>query len=279
MSKGNEVIKGEAGFANVNGTKLYYETQGEGFPLVMIHGAPLDSRMWNAQMEDLSQHFKVVRFDLANNGQSAVHDEPFDILDDIAQLLDFLGLGEVYLLGLSVGGAIAIDFAIRHSTRVKKLILASSGCLGYQGASEEKKKHQAAIQEQFSQGNMDEGIQLLSKAWVVGPFRQRSDIGESVLQHFEEMAQSSLSRKPGKGKPQFPKTPSIDTLSEIKASTLVLVGNKDFPDYMDIADLLKKDIPNCHKKIIDNAGHMINMEMPDQFNSLVIDFLQENLAK
>jgi 3-oxoadipate enol-lactonase len=73
----------QSGLADINGAKIYYEINGQGDPILLLHGYPLDSRMWDAQFEELAKHFKAIRFDFAGNGKSTVHDNDFSLVDDI----------------------------------------------------------------------------------------------------------------------------------------------------------------------------------------------------
>ncbi|MEK7328872.1 MAG: alpha/beta hydrolase, partial [Chloroflexota bacterium] len=97
------------GFAEVNGTRLYYEVAGSGQPLVLIHGFSLDTRMWGDQFETFARHYQVVRYDLRGFGQSAVpSNEPYTHADDLNNLLHYLKIDSVHLVGLSLGGGVAI---------------------------------------------------------------------------------------------------------------------------------------------------------------------------
>ncbi len=102
------------GFANFNGGKLYYEVAGGGTPLVLIHGGLVNSGLWDKQFYAFAEHFRVVRYDVRGFGQSDLPTAPFSHYDDVRQLLDFLNIDRAAVLGLSMGGAIAIDFALAY---------------------------------------------------------------------------------------------------------------------------------------------------------------------
>ena len=109
---GAQAPRRASGFAEVNGTRLYYETAGRGLEVVLIHGGLVDSRLWDAQVGPLSKRFRVVRYDLRGFGRSAAADGPFSHLEDLRALLDFLKIERASLVGLSLGGIIAADFAL-----------------------------------------------------------------------------------------------------------------------------------------------------------------------
>ena len=125
----------QSGFAEVNETRLYYEIAGSGHPLVLIHGFTLDTRMWDDQFELFSQHYKVIRYDLRGFGKSALPSrESYVRADDLRALLEYLGIGRTYVLGLSIGGSVAIDFAISYPELAAALITVDSALGGFQFA-------------------------------------------------------------------------------------------------------------------------------------------------
>lgn len=116
------------GLAQVNGTSLYYEIKGKGFPLVFVSGGGvLDRRGWDDQFESFAEYYRVIRYDVRGIGKSARPQTVFSHSQDLYALLKFLGIKRAHLVGLSVGGAIGIDFTLEHREMVDHLILAASG--------------------------------------------------------------------------------------------------------------------------------------------------------
>ena len=118
------------GFVESNGTQLYYEMMGEGHPLVLIHGGYMDRRMWDDQFAVFAQHYRVIRYDVRGFGQTALPPVPYTDREDLSHLLSFLGLEKTYLIGLSLGGEIAIDFTLDYPGMVDALILVGSSISG-----------------------------------------------------------------------------------------------------------------------------------------------------
>src|SRR5947208_6867645 len=108
----------KAGFIEVSGTSLYYEEMGEGHPLVLIHGGYMDRRMWDDQFAIFAEQYRVIRYDVRGFGKSALPTVPYADRQDLYELLTALGVQSAYLLGLSLGGVIAVDFALEHPTIV-----------------------------------------------------------------------------------------------------------------------------------------------------------------
>lgn len=123
----------QTGFADVNGTRLYYEIAGSGHPLVFIHGNTLDTRMWDDQFEVFSQQYRVLRYDIRGFGQSAVPTtEPYTHPADLRALMTHLGIDHAHIIGLSLGGAIAINFAVTYPESTDTFITVDAGLSGYQ---------------------------------------------------------------------------------------------------------------------------------------------------
>lgn len=262
------------GFAEVNGTKLFYEMKGEGQPLVMIHGHPLDSRMWNDQFEEFSESFKVIRFDLPGYGQSGVHENDFSLMDDIKGLLDYLNIEQTHLLGLSVGGMLSMDFTLAYPEMVNKLILVSTGLLGWNEHSPERQRFNEELNASYEKGDQEDVIELMTKAWVGGPYRQLHEVNPEVATLFSEMIRNSFSKERGQGKMILPSTKTMDIVGDIKVPTLIVTPEIDFPEFKAIADYLHEKIIDSQKVDIPETAHMINLEKPEEFNQVVLEFLK-----
>ena len=110
-------------FADVNGTKLYYEFAGSGQAVVLVHGFTLDTRMWDDQFSILSQNYRVIRYDQRGHGQSDGIRGNAALYEDLQSLLDFLEIQRAHVVGLSLGGTVAADFAVLYPQRVRSLTL------------------------------------------------------------------------------------------------------------------------------------------------------------
>jgi 3-oxoadipate enol-lactonase len=117
----------QTGIAHVNGTELYYEVVGTGHPFTLIHGLLLDRSSWDDQFETFTQQYTVLRYDVRGWGDSAQEkaEPPFSPRQDLLSLLHYLNIDKTYLLGLSGGGTLALDFTLEHPDKVDALILVS----------------------------------------------------------------------------------------------------------------------------------------------------------
>jgi 3-oxoadipate enol-lactonase len=259
------------GFAPTNGTSLYYEISGDGDPIVLLHGFSFNHRMWDDQLDALAERYMVVRYDLRGFGRSAPSEESYTHADDLKALLDHLGIEHTALMGLSLGGGAVINFSVIHPDRVRALIAVDPSLGGFPW-SQEFITAQGALRAIAR----EDGVEEARERWLSFPLfepalkspvaapRLRSLIGDYSGWHW-------INRDTGR--PFTP--PAIERLDEITAPTLIIVGERDTPDFYDIAETLVQAIPNARKKILAGAGHMANLEQPERFNELVLQFLNE----
>lgn len=116
-------------YADVNGVHLYFETHGEGRPLVLLHGGLMSGEAWGAALPALAAHHRVIAVDLQGHGRTADIDRPLDtahMADDVAALIDHLGIGPADVVGFSLGGGVALQVAIRHPEKVNRAVAASA---------------------------------------------------------------------------------------------------------------------------------------------------------
>jgi pimeloyl-ACP methyl ester carboxylesterase/GNAT superfamily N-acetyltransferase len=255
------------GLAEVQGGRLYYEVAGQGKPLVLIHGGNLDRRMWDDQFEGFAQDFKVVRYDMRGHGRSEPPGEPYYHAQDLCDLVRCLGLGRPHLVGLSLGARIAVDLAIEHPDIVDCLVLAAPGLGGYRFARDSVGDLLLADQAVKS-SDLATAVSILleNRFWKqIDP-----ELGRRLRQMVEDHSFEGW-RRPELVLEMSP--PAIQRLGAVTAPTLVIVGDEDVADIRNIAGMLQKGISGAQMANLSGAGHMLNMQKPEQFNRAVRDFL------
>lgn len=269
----------QSGFAEINGATLFYEVKGDGQPVLLLHGYPLDSRMWDDQFEEFSKYYQVIRFDYAGCGKSSHHDEDYSLVEDVKGLLAFLGVSKVDLVGLSVGGNLAMDFTLAYPEMVNKLIVASSGLLGWIDYSFERQNYNKELTELFQNQSHEEAVKLMCKSWVAGPFRSIDEINPAIVEKYADMLSGNLTRENGKGKMILPETKTMEMVGNISVPTLIISPDIDFPDFSAISEFLHEKIADSQLVVIPGTAHMINMEKPLEFNQLVLKFLNSAIIR
>lgn len=257
----------ETGVASVHGTKLYYEIAGTGQDLIFIHGFGLDSRMWDDQFEVFSQHYRVLRYDLRGFGKSpTTPTEPYAHHTDLLELMIQRGISKAHLVGLSMGGRVAIDFALSFPHLITSLTAVDSVVHGY--------KFQAFSQTAVSADAKDSGIGAASRRWLhhdlFRPALEKPDVARRLKDIIAAYSGWHWSNK----NPWTPlDPPAVRRLGSIAVPTLIVIGERDLPDFLAIADILNHEIKLSQKVVIPGAGHMCNMEDPVAFNRVLASFL------
>jgi pimeloyl-ACP methyl ester carboxylesterase len=263
----------QTGFADLHGGRLYYEIVGEGPVLVLAHAGIADRRMWDDQFLVFAQHFRVLRFDFWGYGKSTVVPKPFFLHEDLYQLLSFLEIEHAHLLGCSLGGRVSIDMVLAYPQLASSLIVVGSGLGGYSFEGEVLMNFSEQIMAAREQGDYEREVELRLQLWVDGRSRTSDQVDPQVRARAREM----LMRRPGlQGEGQSLEPAALGRLNEIEIPTLILVGDRDEANIATIADLLANNIRGAQKVIIPDTAHLPNMEKPEQFNRLVLEFLQRD---
>ena len=245
---------------------------GSGTPVVLLHAFPLDGRMWEPQVEALAGTYQVIVPDLRGFGaarEQAVEEAGVDLLaDDLARLLDSLGLDRAVLGGLSMGGYVALAFARRHHGRLSGLVLA-----GTRSAPDAEQARAARLE-------MAERVLREGTGFVPGTMlprllgdtsrRQRPELVERVTALILDQdpraiagAQRGLAARPD----------AADVLPSIAVPTLVVNGEEDQLPDPDEGRSLAAAIPAARFLLVEQAGHLVNLERPDAVNEALLDFL------
>ncbi len=267
----------ETGFVVVNGANLYFERAGDGQPLVMLHAGIADCRMWEHEFAALADSYQTLRFDMRGYGRSLPAAGEFNIQDDLKGLLDALEVPSPYILmGCSMGGGLAIEFALAQPERVSALLLVGSDPRGFEGDAAWPDELMARSEAAFEQGKVDEVAELDIKIWFDGVGRSRDDVDPEIRAKAFEMArQVTVHELSGIGdhKSKTTDIPAAQRLTELTMPALVIIGENDLPYLQQAADYLAEQLPQARKLILPNAAHLPNMEHPALFEASVREFL------
>ena len=264
-------------FAPIGNAKLYYEIGGDGQPFVMIHAGVADSRQWNNEFADFSKRFRVLRYDLRGYGKSEPVDAEFSHLGDLTSLLDHLGIQEpIAVMGCSMGGGLAMNFALTHPSRVRALILVDSGPPGLKLDIPASSKFEQ-VEKAFDAGDLDLAAELETQIWFDGTGRTPAQVNPEMRKLLYEMNRIALAHEVKNLGKRLPDTqvPAVERLSELKIPVLVIVGTQDTAYMLAAADYMVKNIPSARKVVIQDAAHLPNMEHPQEFQRILDAFLRE----
>ena len=262
--------------ASINGATLYYELVGEGEPLVLVHAGIADSRMWDAQIEVFAQRYRVICYDMRGFGRTSMVEGPYSHHEDLRGLLDFLDVRWAHLLGCSMGGATVLNFTLRYPEKVGALVLVGSAVNGFEPDVEPPKQWDELVAADEA-GDLERVSELEVQIWVDGPRRGSEDVSATVRDLVREMNLIALKNEAfGHGGDLTPEQATVDRLVDIRAPSLVIVGDLDQPWTTARAGLLERKLPNVRKVVMPGVAHLPNMERPEEFNRIVLNFLERS---
>ena len=263
----------DTGRVAVNGGSLYYEAAGVGPPVILLHGGNLDRRMWDLQFALLRQRYRVVRYDARGFGRSSAADRPFAAHDDLAALVRELHLSGAALVGLSMGGRIAIDFALAHPGLVDRLVLAAPGISGGTWAADGDTLWLPQARAAAKRGD-SVGVAL---AWLGSAYirtaLQPPERAAAVRQMVVDNASYWMGIVRHHDLEREATPPAADHLKDLQTPVLLLVGDSDTPFIYDVAKAIAQRAPHVRRVDVPHAGHMLNLEAPEQFNAELLAFL------
>jgi pimeloyl-ACP methyl ester carboxylesterase len=264
----------KSGFAEVDRGRLFFEVAGNGSPVVLIHSGITDSRSWDPQVAALAEGHRVLRYDLRGLGQSDLGHGSYSNVDDLVMLLDAVGFERAALVGVSMGGALALDVALQHPGRVSALVLVGAGISGLE-PPDSFKAQMDEVDALFERGLIDQVVERELEIWLYGKGRTANDVDPVIRKAVGEMDRSNGLRFPADAKPEPIEPPAIGRLAEVQVPTLVIVGGLDVDHVQEGARVLTNGIRGARLAVMNGVAHVPNMERPVEFNRLVIDFLNE----
>lgn len=258
--------------AQVGDIRMHWQEVGTGDAVLFVHGFPLDSRMWSEQLERIPRRFRLLAPDLRGFGSTARGDAALSMdrfADDLAGLLDHLGIERVVVCGLSMGGYVAFALWRRHADRIRALVL----CATRAGAdTEEVRRGRFAlagrVQESGSRVAADEQIpRLLSDRTM----EERPEVADRVREMIESTDRATIVAALEAMAARPDSTPQLAT---IDVPTLVIAGAEDVMVTADEIQRLADEIPDARIQAIPGAGHLPPLERPVEFNRALVHFLE-----
>lgn len=252
-----------------NGISVNYETAGEGAPVVLIHGLAMDLTFWRHQVDPLAEHFEVIRYDVRGHGRSEQAEPPYSLelmADDLHQFLRSVGVGPAHLVGLSMGGMIAQTLALSHPNQILSLTLAAT-------TSEYPPEGRQAFLERAETAR-ESGMRALVDGtlgrWFTEDYRQKIP---ADLSQVRRVVLGTNSACFGAAALAVSKVDTTARLHQIVAPTLVIAAEDDMSTPVAAARRIHEQIAGSRMEVIAGASHCCNIERPDEFNRVLLDFL------
>jgi pimeloyl-ACP methyl ester carboxylesterase len=243
-------------------------------PVVFLHAGVCDHRMWLDQVDAVSRAgYRAIAYDRRGFGDAASPDEPFSHLDDLATVFDALGINAAVLVGCSMGGGLAIDFALAHPERVLGIMPVGTAVTGggytFSGNDEAVETKLSEIEER---GTTDEQLAADAAVWLDGPRSRAGRVGGAARELFYDMDRKALTKEPKLSKMVRPAS-AADRLGAINAPAMLVVGDLDFNYIITRHAELAAAIPGARAVTLQGTAHLPGLERPDLFNPVLIEFL------
>jgi 3-oxoadipate enol-lactonase len=264
-----------SGFVEVPGGRLWFEAEGSGPPLLLIHGGLGSLRMWDAQVPAFAQHFEVIRYDTRGYGRSETDDVEFSNRADAVAVLAQLEHSSAAVVGQSRGGIIALDLAIERPAAVRRLVLASAGASGLepQLPDDTDRPPWDEMERLWEAHAWEQLAELETRIWVDGwgqpPGRVAPDLRARVYGWILE----TYNAEKAEGRPQPLDPPAAQRLGEVQLPTLVIVGTADEPGAVASGRAVAAGILGAELVEFEGVAHMVQLERPERFSQVVLDFL------
>jgi len=269
------VARIDTGRVVVPGSSVFYERAGAGPTVVLLHANYVDRRMWDPQFLTLAQHFDVIRYDARGLGRSGPARSAYSAVSDLRRLLSALGIHRASLVGSSMGGSTALEYALASPGQVSRLVLLDPGVNGYAWPPTDlqepwRVQARAALATGDTVG--------VATSWLNSDYLVVARTDSGVCAEVHRLLADNVGLWKGLIQDQrdwdsVPDPPALTRLSKITVPTLVIVGSYDSPDLQKIADTLVAKLPHVKRSVIEGADHFPNLERPARVLALLRGFL------
>ncbi len=251
----------------VNGARLWYDEAGSGPALLLLHGGLGDSGLWEPVVPFLADRFRVIRTDLRFFGRSAGPAAPWSWVDDTVGVLDELGVERAALVGLSLGGRIALDVAVAHPSRLWALVHVGAGVGGFDTAPYTPEQ-EARFEAAEAAGDLDAMMDVDFEVWA--------PLGaDGTMQRLWHATPDATGLPPGIG-PRWPAVTAREKLAELTVPTLAITVSQDPPTQREAGLLVARESPNASHVELD-SDHYVTLREPELVAATLVDFLAAHL--
>jgi 3-oxoadipate enol-lactonase len=266
----------DSGLIDVDGGKLYYEVEGDGPPLLLIHGGLGNLRMWDEQVPAFAERYQVIRYDTRGFGRSETDDVEYSDSADSAAVLDHFGADSASVIGQSRGAMIALDLAVDRPERVDALVSVAGGIGGYEAELPEgiEAPPWQEMERLWEAKDWEALAELETKVWVDGWGQPPDRVDGALRERVRGWILASYQQEKPWGKPQPLEPPAAERLGAVKIPTLVLIGQVDEPGGVLAERRLASSVARARVVEFPGVAHMIHLEEPERFSELVLEFLE-----
>ncbi|MCL8010007.1 alpha/beta fold hydrolase [Streptomyces sp. AS02] len=260
-------------FASADGD-LAYRDAGTGDPVVLLHSGFADHRVFDDQIQALAAHHRVIAPDVRGHGFSANASRPFRWADDLAGLLRHLDTGPAVLVGLCMGAAVATDTALEHPELVRAVVVSGAGTSEFEFKEPRMLEHVTESARLLGAGDIGGWLDLFARG-VAGPHRTPDEVAPGVVRRLQEMCAHTFAKHtPGETDWKVPVADTWSRLPKIDVPVLAVHGALNAPDSIAMAERVARTVSDGRSVTVDGVGHYPNLEAPEEFNGILLDFLR-----
>ncbi|MEK6275065.1 MAG: alpha/beta fold hydrolase [Actinomycetota bacterium] len=267
---------GETGFVEAAGGRIYFEVEGDGQPLLLIHGGLGSLRMWDGQVPAFAERYRVIRYDTRGFGRTETDDDAeFTNRGDAVAVLDHVGAASACVVGQSRGGVIGLDLTLDAPDRVDALVSVAGGIGGYEPELPEGVEPPPwdEMERLWEAKDWDALAELETQVWVDGWGQPPDRVDAEIRRRVQDWILENHRAEIAEGKPQPLDPSAAGRLVEVGVPTLVLIGEADEPGCVVAERHLAASVAGAQVVEFPGVAHMIQLEEPERFTRVVLDFL------
>lgn len=266
------------GVIDLGDAKLYYEEAGHGAPLILLHGHSFDRRMWNPQLTELARHYRVIRYDIRGYGLSSLPVEGQEFLhaNDLYRLLQALHIPKAHLVGLSLGGFVAVDFMALHPEQTLSVV-SCSGSLYPRPGPEQPITEAEITRRRIEIAQLQaRGTAAFKEQWLASLLKSSSPEQANSAPLLRQMVQDWSMWQPLHVEPRVLLGTSLVPQLQahpVRVPLLLLAGDRESAARTHDNETLQQLVPGAQTAVLPNAGHVANLDNPTAFTKAVLDFI------
>lgn len=264
----------QAGFIDAPGARLYYEAEGDGPALTLIHAGVAHLRMWDEQVAAWRDRFRIVRYDTRGFGRTVTEDVPYSNRADLRAVLDELGIEKTHLLGLSRGAMIATDFTVEQPDRVRSLVWVAGGLGGFDVEDPRLTDTWTEMERLEEARDWERLVELETRVWTDGPGQSADRVDPHVRRQMIDWNMENYLANQQANQAIQPEVPAAERLHEIRVPTLFIWGTFDELGVLRSGEKLAAEVAGARSHVFEGVAHVVNLERPVEFNQLVREFLE-----
>jgi pimeloyl-ACP methyl ester carboxylesterase len=231
--------------------------------------------MWDGQLPAFAPHYQVIRYDTRGYGRSETDHVPFSNRDDAVAVLQHVGVSWCHLVGQSRGGIIALDLTLEHPDVVRSLVLVAGGASGLSAdlPDDVARPPWEEMERLWDAKDWEPLAEVETKVWVDGWGQPPTRVDPGLRHRVHDWILATYLAEKEEGEPQPLDPPAAGRLGEVRVPTLVMIGMADEPGGILNGRTIAAKVPGARLVEFENVAHMIQLEEPERFDRLVLEFL------